>query len=94
MTGESKATKSHEIIREWARERGGHPTVVKGTENIDHGGLLRFDFGEPEESLERISWEQFFAIFEEKNLTFLYQETTADGQQSRFFKFIDDEGVG
>jgi len=51
--------------------------------------MLRIDFpGYAEESLEEISWDDWFRKFEEKNLAFLYQETI-DGQPSRFFKLVD-----
>jgi hypothetical protein len=84
---EAKTTTDHEQIRQWAEERGGRPAMVKGT---GKGGkaLLRIDFGEPEESLEEISWEDFFDSFEKANLAFLHQDRTKDGQMSRFFKFV------
>ena len=37
---------------EWAEARDGHPARVKGTGSSKDAGLLRLDFGEPEESLE------------------------------------------
>lgn len=77
-------TTDHETIRKWAEQRGGHPAQVKGT-----GGLLRIDFGEPEESLEQISWEDFFKVFDQSNIKFLYDPE----RSSRFNKFVrDDEG--
>jgi hypothetical protein len=53
------------------------------------GGLLRFDFGDAEESLEEISWETFFEIFEDNELALLGQEKTAAGRLSRFSKFVN-----
>jgi hypothetical protein len=35
-----------------------------------------------------VSWNEFFNKFDEKNLAFLYQEKTATGKPSRFFKLI------
>ncbi|MCG5480617.1 hypothetical protein [Sinorhizobium alkalisoli] len=83
---EATATDKHEEIRRWVEERNGRPARVKATSN---GGLLRIDFGEPEESLEPISWEEFFRVFDENRLLFLHQDKTADGSLSRFNKFID-----
>ncbi len=71
-------------------ERGGHPAVVKGTHS-DGSGILRVDFGSPNDGLERITWDEFFKIFEESDLAFLYQEEK-DGAESRFFKFVAREG--
>lgn len=93
MAGESRTTTDHEEIKKWAEQRGGQPAIVRGTENKEEGtGLLRIDFqggGEgPDPSLQPISWEEFFQTFDERNLAFLYQDQTAEGQESRFFKFV------
>lgn len=92
MGHESKTTQDHDTIREWAEARDGHPARVKGTDEGEDeaGGILRIDFGEPNESLERISWEEFFEVFDSRDLKFLYQEETADGEESRFFKFVSE----
>jgi len=84
-SSESKVTTDHDEIRRWVEERGGHPAEVKGTE------LLRIDYPgfSGEDSLEEISWEEFFDAFEENNLAFLYQEKTKDGGKSRFSKLVN-----
>ncbi len=51
--------------------------------------MLRIDFGEKEPGLEEISWDDFFRIFDDNNLAFLYQERTSDGGVSYFFKFVE-----
>jgi len=90
---DSKKTKDRETIKNWVEEREGKPALVKGTgDNAKGSGLLRINFpGGAEESLENISWEKFFSIFDENNLEFLYQEETKDGDESRFFKFVNKE---
>jgi hypothetical protein len=94
MTEEtSKLTTDHEIIQEWVTERGGRPSVVRSTWD-GTSGLLRVDFGTPEEELEEITWDDFFRIFDERKLSFLHQDMTADGRQSRFFKFVEREDAG
>ncbi len=77
----AQETTDHKKIREWAEHRGGRPAQVKGT-----GGLLRIDFGEPNESLEKISWEDFFAKFDERGVKFLYDPE----KNSKFNKFVYD----
>lgn len=84
----SETTTDHDTIRNWAEARGGAPARVKGTGGDDGGGILRIDFGEKEESLGEISWDEFFETFEKNRLAFLYQDKAADGQTSRFFKFV------
>jgi hypothetical protein len=86
---EAKKITDHDEIRTWAEERGGRPSRVKATAGEGGGGILRFDFGKPEESLEEIEWDEFFEIFDENELALLEQEETKDGKQSRFFKFVN-----
>ncbi|MEZ2131553.1 MULTISPECIES: hypothetical protein [unclassified Sinorhizobium] len=81
----SSMTTNHNQIRKWVEARKGHPARVKGE---GPGGILRIDFGKPEESLEEISWDEFFRIFDENKLAFLYQDETEGGKTSRFSKFV------
>ena len=78
-------TTDHDEIRRWIEDRDGMPTRVKDSGD---GGILRVDFGRPEEALENIGWEEFFEIFEKNDLAFLHQDKTADGKLSRFSKFV------
>jgi hypothetical protein len=93
MSGDSKTTTDHNIIKKWIEERGGKPAAVKATADKEDPGLLRVDFPgySGEDSLEEISWEAFFEKFEEKDLAFLYQDETSKGETSRFFKFVSRE---
>ncbi len=90
MAAESKTTTDHDTIRRWVEERDGTPASVRGTEGGDEAGVLRIDFpgGAGEESLEPISWEEWFDKFDEKGLAFLYQEEKASGEGSTFFKLV------
>jgi len=80
--GAADRTTDHATIRKWAESRDGHPAVVEGTE------ILRIDFGEPELHLKKVSWDQFFRVFDDRQLEFLFQDKTHDGKTSRFFKFV------
>jgi len=93
MASDSKTTTSHEEIRKWVEERGGKPATVRGTGDDGEAGILRIDFPgySGGDSLEEITWEEFFQKFDESNLQFLYQDKTADGKQSRFSKFVAKE---
>ena len=87
---EAKTTTDHDEIRQWAEARGGRPASVKGTGGEDDAGILRINFpGGAEDSLEEISWEEFFEAFEDNNLAFLYQKETASGDERRFFKLVN-----
>jgi hypothetical protein len=95
MAGESKVTTNHEEIQTWVEDRGGHATRVSGTDKGDSGGILRIDYPgySGEETLEPISWAEFFAAFEENSLAFLYQDETREGKESRFSKLIDRDSA-
>lgn len=85
---DSHKTVDHTTIRKWIERRQGRPAIVKDTDERG-GGILRVDFQEPDESLEQVSWERFFEIFDSRHLAFLYQDKTAGGEQSRFNKFVE-----
>ena len=85
MSAEAKTTTNRKEIEQWVEERGGNPARVKGSE------LLRINYPgySGEDTLEEISWEEFFQIFEASDLAFLYQDKTKDGELSRFSKFVE-----
>ena len=83
---EARTTTDHDEIRKWAESRDGHPAMV---DTNAPGGILRIDFGEPEENLEQIDWDEFFRIFEDNKLAFLYQDEVKGGGTSRFNKFVE-----
>jgi hypothetical protein len=87
MSGKSRVTTDHDEIRRWTEERGGWPATVKATEKGGKPGILRIDYPgfSGEDTLDKISWEEFFEAFDQNNLAFLYQ----DEKDSRFSKLID-----
>jgi hypothetical protein len=86
--GRSLITRNHDVIRGWAEERHAKPATIKGTRHGDHLGVLRLNFPGYEEdgNLEEVSWDEWFATFDERNLEFIYQEHRTDGKQSNFFR--------
>lgn len=89
--GRSLATTHHEVIKQWAEERGGTPATVEGTEHGDHLGVLRIDFGGDDSKLRKVSWEEWFKTFDDRRLNFIYQEQRTDGSQSNFFRLENPE---
>ena len=90
--GQSLVTRSHDVIQHWAEERGGTPATVPGTGPGEGPGVLRFNFpGYGGDRLEEISWEDFFKVFDDRKLVFLYQEHKSNGDQSNFFRFDNPE---
>ena len=81
----NRTTTDHERIRQRAAKRGARPVRVKGT------SIIRLDIPgyTGEETLEQISWDEWFRIFEENHLAVLFQERTADGPSRNFNKLVD-----
>lgn len=90
VEGAAQTTTDHEQIQRWAEERGGKPACVKGTGGEGDAGLLRIDFPgySGADSLQHISWDEWFEKFDEKNLALLYQDETKDGKKSNFNKLV------
>jgi len=89
----AKTTTDHEEIRRWAEERGAKPSCVRRTGGNGDIGMIRLDFPgyTGRESLEQISWDEWFSKFDESGLALLYQDTTAQGQKSNFNKLVARE---
>jgi hypothetical protein len=86
--GKTLVTRDHDVIRQWAEERGAKPASVEGSRHGDRWGVLRFDFpaGGKSDRLVEISWDEWFETFDERGLNFIYQEHKADGSDSNFFR--------
>lgn len=89
--GQTLATRAHDVIRRWAKERGAKPATVSGGEEQDRPRVLRLNFPGFDESLQEIEWEEWFRPFDERQLVFLYQEHKANGATSTFFRLDNPE---
>lgn len=91
----AQPTTDHRRIREWAETRGAKPACVRGTGGKNDIGMIRLDFPgyTGSETLEAITWDEWFRSFEENNLALLIQEETADGTPSNFNKLVSRETV-
>jgi hypothetical protein len=85
----------HEEIRRWAEERGARPACVTGTGDRGDVGMIRLDFPgyTGEETLQPISWDEWFEKFDESDLALLVQDKTASGQKSNFNKLVKRDSV-
>jgi hypothetical protein len=92
---ESGATVDHEEIKRWAEARHAKPACVKGTGGKGGVGMIRLDFPgySGEDSLEPISWDEWFKAFDENELALVYQEKTADGHKSNFNKLVKRSSI-
>lgn len=90
----AQSTTDHDEIQQWVESHGGHPATVKRTTRGNQAaGVLRIDFPgfSGKESLKEISWDEWFQVFDQRKLAFLYQD--AQGKQSRFNKLVSRSGA-
>lgn len=94
--GSAHPLTDHDEIRQWAEERGGTPACVRGTGNRGDIGMLRLDFPgfTGAQSLQPISWDDWFAKFDERGLALIVQDKTGRGQKSNFNKLVSRETAG
>jgi hypothetical protein len=85
----AKATIDHDTIRAWVQKHGGCPAHVKSTGRKEDPGLLRIDFPgfSGQQSLEQISWDEFFEKFDANELALVYQD------ENRFNKLVSRDSV-
>ena len=91
----ARPTVDHEEIRRWAELRDGKPACVRGTGGRGDVGMLRLDFPgySGGDTLEEISWDEWFRQFDENNLALLIQDRTSDGELSNFNKLVNRDTV-
>ena len=80
----------HDAIQQWAEDRGATPSCVKKTGRKGDIGMIRLNFPgySGEESLQAISWDEWFDQFDESNLALIVHDTAAGGQKSNFNKLV------
>ncbi|EKE29028.1 MAG: hypothetical protein ACD_2C00247G0006 [uncultured bacterium (gcode 4)] len=76
--GEMIETTDHEEIKNWVESRWWGPAKVKDS------SIIRIHYAMKDEpDLEDIGWDEFFEIFDNSRLKFIYQLKTEDWKESR-----------
>ncbi len=86
--GQTLATRSRDVIRRWAEERRATPVAATREDGNGRPRTLRLDFpgGSSGASLQPVTWDEWFGVFEDRDLVFLFQERLRNGDQSNFFR--------
>jgi len=72
-------------IRGWAESRGAKPVLKSEPDDNVPSPAIRF----PEQDIGmEVSWDQWLAGFEDGLWAFIWQDTTHDGQVSRFCRLV------
>ncbi len=64
-----RRTIKHDVVRAWADARGGEPARVRGTTDA-----LKIRIGAAETGYESFAWKDWLAVFDEKELAFVYED--------------------
>jgi hypothetical protein len=88
----TNTTNDHDEIRRWVEAHDGTPATVGG--DGDEVAVLRIDFpgGAGSDRLRHITWDEWFEKFDEEDLSFLYQQQKASGEDSTFFRLVRNDG--
>jgi hypothetical protein len=74
----AEVTTEHDTIRKWAESHGGKPAAVRRTHQGGDVGIIRLMFPEAplseHDSLDEITWDEFFKEFEQRQLALLYEK--------------------
>ena len=89
MSG-AHALTDHDEIRRWAASRHATPSCVTGTGGEGDVGMIRLNVPgyAGEDSLQAISWDDWFSQFDDDQLALLVQDRTASGEPSNFNKLV------
>jgi len=89
MTNKTNKTTEHSTIKKWAESRGANPSVVMKNEIQTENIRLSFPGTESDkEDLKEISWTEWFNLFEENQLEFIYQIEDDKGNTNNFYKLV------
>ena len=91
---EAKTTTDHAQIKQWV-ENAADVLLELKVQTKGTSGVLVIDYPgyAGTQTLETISWDDFFQGFEENKLAFLYQDETKAGDESRFSKLINRDSA-
>jgi hypothetical protein len=80
------------VIRQWADQRSALPATMSDVEADDRPTVLRFDFeGGGDEDLRLISWDQWFEVFDGRDLVFIYLEPSEGEEGNNTYRLESAE---
>lgn len=90
------STINHNEIKNWAEERKGTPASLKEPSAEASNLILRilFDHEKNVDQVKNISWEQFFKLFEQHQLAFVYKHENFGGKNSNAHRFVFRDDIG
>lgn len=91
MSVRTPVTTDHGRIRRWVEDNHGVPSAIRGAGG-DNAGVLGLDFSDTQSGVrdagvEHISWDEWFARFDEADLALLYNDDD-NAERKRFFRIV------
>lgn len=91
-----KVTTDHHEIKLWSQAHRGRPEIVDDPTSTGDEPFLRIDFPGDEDNVfleentpeKRVTWDNFFAKFDELQLAFMYEENAEGEDLSLAYRFI------
>jgi hypothetical protein len=85
----------HGEIRRWAEERRARPACVRARRARNDIGQLTLDLPgfTDEESLQTLSWDEWFSQFDRSSLALMVQDETGGKRKSQFNKLVSRDSV-
>ena len=82
-----RSTSNHDEIRKWAEAHNALPAEFASTSHDGEPRILGFILpAQPPGDLEKVSWEQFFAVFDMTGLALVYRQ----GDGSNFYEIVNN----
>jgi uncharacterized lipoprotein len=89
-----QTTTDHKTIKEWGEKYGARPAVIEHPNAPDDVVGIRLDFpGISDELLlsprqtQETSWDEFFKLFDEQGLAFVYETEPTGNDPTLWYKF-------
>lgn len=91
----SKLTTDHEEIKQWAVNHEAKPEIIDEPDARGDSIGIRLDFpGKKDDRFiskdlyHEVSWEEFFKVFDEAGLGFIYEQIETEKDPSMEYRFV------
>ncbi|RPI32584.1 MAG: hypothetical protein EHM70_08600 [Chloroflexota bacterium] len=90
MFAQGKITTDRNVIKMWVNARGGWPAIIRKftSAGVEMALSIVFPGSETDETIHRLTWEEFFEKFEQQHLVFIYEDKDNYHQLSLSFAFV------
>lgn len=96
-----RTTISHDEIRKWVKKHKGRPVILDAPDakadklglRIDFPGIKDEKYLAPDKLGKSTSWDDFFKVFEDQKLAFIYQDDGYEKDPALMYEFIKRDNL-